>query len=104
MEKSELSKKATIYKISCDDYSYIGSTRQNIKRRYQMHKHNYKQYIKGRHNRCRLFDIFMCYDVDNTWIEALEELEDVDKKKIKERELYYIMNTKNSVNHNMPKV
>lgn len=93
-----------IYKIYSPNTEkvYIGSTCQLLKKRFNSHKYIYTQRLKGNtlSRFCKSYLIFEFGDVN---IELLEEFITDDAQKIKQRELYHILNNSpNCVNVQRP--
>ena len=85
---------ATIYKITstAGDKVYIGSTTQSLVVRWRVHK-------VRQHYNCTSKFLFDEYGVDTC---SMEEIEKVDLDKRFERERFWIENTENCVNRNVP--
>jgi hypothetical protein len=66
-----------IYKITNPsiNISYIGSTIKTIEQRLKKHITNYKEYLKGKYNHCRVFDLFRNNGVPICYIELIEAVE-----------------------------
>jgi len=101
MEEQQQPKTGRIYKISSPqtDNVYIGSTTKTLQERLQGHKTMYKAYQIVKNRFVSSFEIIKYGDVI---IELLEEIDYVDKKKLLERERYFIELTENTVNKCRP--
>jgi hypothetical protein len=88
-----MSRHIKIYKIYSQNTEkvYIGCTSQLLRKRFNSHKYIYRQRLKGNTigRFCKSYLIFECGDVK---IEVLEEFVTDDTQKIKQRELYHILN------------
>lgn len=95
--------KGIIYKISNSDRCYYGSTTQPLKRRIQQHTAHYTQYQKYKDiedktnvKRVSYLTAFEILKVEGHKCEIIEEVEDESndelKKKLFERETYYVEN------------
>ena len=87
---------ATIYKITstAGEKVYVGSTTQSLARRWGGHKAT-----QLRVHQCTSKILFEEYGIDTCSMEAIEK---VDHDKRVERERFWIENTENCVNHNIP--
>lgn len=84
-----------IYKlVGGGDEVYIGSTIQSLNRRFSSHKTDYK-----RGGGCSAEILFEKYGVNAVRIEMLEE---ITEDEMLHREKFYILNTANVVNKNIP--
>jgi hypothetical protein len=88
----------TIYKITstAGEKVYIGSTIRPLAERWSKHKADHK--VRQQY-RCTSQILFDEYGVDSC---SIEEIEKVDLDKRYERERFWIENTENCVNHNIP--
>jgi hypothetical protein len=85
---------ATIYRINGGDESYVGSTKNKPKYRFQEHKYDHK---RGRHT-CSSFILFEKYG-DKCTLEILEEC-NIQDRYLKESQ--WIKRTANAVNKASP--
>ena len=85
-----------IYSIRSHQTSdiYIGSTTQQLCRRFTNHKAHYKQWLNGQISYTTSFSIL---EYDDAYIELIEETEFKSKDELRQREGHYIRNT-NCVN------
>ncbi len=92
-----------IYKISSlqTDNVYIGSTKNDIEKRLKQHKWDYNKFLNNKSHYTTSFEIIKYNDAI---IELLEEIEYDDKKKLYERERYFIEALKNTVNKLRPTI
>ena len=79
-----------IYKIVDVGYNkcYIGSTCENLKKRFQRHKEKYIDYKKGK-TRCKFYTSFSLFDefgIDNCKIEWVEDYCCKNRKELEKRE------------------
>lgn len=94
--------KHKIYKIvnTVDDTCYVGCTTLSLASRLAIHKHQYKLYNEGKYRFMTSFGV-LSPDDEEYYIELLE-LFDGDKCDPKEKERYYIKNSENCINLNIP--
>lgn len=87
--------KGKIYKIVDVGYSkcYIGSTCESLSRRMTRHKATYKQYLNGRSNNIRSFELFDEFGFDNCKIELIEYYPCSTKEELHKREGFFIKET-----------
>jgi len=78
-----------IIRSKCTDEVYYGSTKQPLSIRLNNHRQQYKQYLKGKSNHCKSYDILKFADA---CIELVEEVTYENKKELLEREAFYIKN------------
>jgi hypothetical protein len=90
-----------IYKIVCNSSGkcYIGSTINTIKDRLDKHKCHYKKYLEGDYNFLTSFEILKN---GNYQILLLDEVKCESFKDLYEKERYYIENSVECVNKNIP--
>ena len=99
MNKHNIIKKGTIYKISSDktDMIYIGCTSNDIKKRFSVHKSHFKIWKNGNagYQTCmnKIFDLG-----GNVKIEKISEHHNIEKKKLLCLEMDLILNTPNTIN------
>lgn len=93
----EVFKKARIYKITSPntDKVYIGATRTGLNRRFTMHNMCFRSWQNGKQHLTTSFKILECGDAK---IELIEELKNVNKQQISEREAEAQRNTLHCVN------
>jgi len=84
----------SVYKIFSDSKVYIGSTKKKyVSSRISQHKWDYKT------NRITCNSKYILDEGEWSW-EIIEK--DIPIENLKERERYYIQNTENCINHNLP--
>lgn len=88
--------KGYVYRLSCGDDFYIGSTLRNLKKRLQDHKEKYK------HGNCKLYQFIRKVGFENMEIEVLEEVKYIDKLDVRKRERYYYDLLKPTLNEIAP--
>tara|TARA_R110002126_G_scaffold160128_2_gene307658 strand:- start:2724 stop:3200 length:477 start_codon:yes stop_codon:yes gene_type:complete len=81
-----------IYKITCGDETYYGSTAMTLRERMWAHKSNFKRWKKGVGGNCRSFTLFDRYGFENCPIELVEDYSCETKKELDIREDWYIKN------------
>jgi hypothetical protein len=100
----------TVYKIVCsldNNIVYIGSTFNQLRHRWQMHKSFYKSYLEGK-NRCiSIYTYFTKYGIDNFKIMKIKDYECYRENKADARHLHafeqlWINKTRNCINQNNP--
>ena len=80
-----------IYKITCGDETYYGSTAVTLKKRMWGHKGNYKRWKNNKNNdRYACYELFDKYGFDNCEIKLVEEYPCATKKELLIREDWYI--------------
>ena len=81
--------KGFIYRIydNTNGNVYYGSTFQRVSQRISDHRSNYKQYLKGKYNHVKSFDILKNDDYDYTTIEVVDC---ESKYELHNRERFYI--------------
>ena len=89
-----------IYRIVCNisNEIYIGSTCGSLSSRISSHKSSYKQSLKGNQFN-RPITSHKIIEKNNFWYDIVEEC---SKEDLLERERYYIENTENCINKNIP--
>jgi hypothetical protein len=89
-----------IYKLCSSNTTdvYIGSTTQKLKTRFYEHNKKFKLYNKGKYH---FVTSFLIIEKLNSYIIEIEKVVGT-KRQILERERYYIENTENSINKNIP--
>jgi hypothetical protein len=92
-------KNGKIYKIIDNAYTkmYIGSTTQQLSKRFSLHKSDYIRWKNNKHNKITVFDIFEEFGVDNCKIELIEECQCENRIQLLKKEGEYIQNN-NCVN------
>jgi|LakMenEpi03Aug12_release.lakeMendotaPanAssembly.Ray.scaffolds.fasta_scaffold1036812_2 hypothetical protein len=92
---------AKIYKLVSfqTDKIYIGSTCEALSLRKAKHKANYKMFVKSQKKYTTSFEILKLGDTD---IILLENCPCNSKEELHKRERYFIENTPNCVNKNIP--
>ncbi len=90
-----------IYKLVSyqSDNIYIGSTCQKLSKRKAEHKKDYKAFMNNKRNYATSFELIKHEDAD---IILLENCPCVNREELHKRERYYIENTENCVNKNLP--
>ena len=90
-----------LYRLKClsTNKQYIGSTLKPLRARLQQHEWFYRQNGQGRQQYYTSFEILKN---NNYEIELIEEFEFEDLLELKQREQYYILNSENVVNTNIP--
>ena len=88
-------KKGKIYKIVDIGYNkcYIGSTCESLSQRMARHRASYNQFLQGKSNEARSFEIFDDYGVENCKIELIEEFSCNNKDELRKREGHFIKTT-----------
>ena len=81
-----------IYKITCGDETYYGSTAMTLRERMWLHKSNYKRWKNGTDSKCACFNLFDKYGFDNCPIELVEDYSCETKKELLIREDWYMDN------------
>lgn len=85
-----------VYKLSCGDDCYIGSTLRPLKKRLQDHKERHKS------GRSKLYELMRKVGFDNFEVEIMEEVKYTDKKQVRMREKYYYDLLKPNLNEISP--
>lgn len=76
-----------IYKIiGPDDSKYIGSTTQELRKRFSSHKYGYTLWKNGRGHFITCFELFEKHGVDKCNIQLIEEFSCSNRKELEERE------------------
>jgi hypothetical protein len=92
-----------IYKLTCNetDDVYIGSTCEKLSVRKAKHHDKYKAFLRGTY---RFTTSFKLYEISNCVvdIELVELFPCNSKDELHAREKYWIQNTQNTVNKNLP--
>ena len=89
-----------IYKITCGDETYYGSTVMTLRERMWGHKSSYKRWKNGKNNdRYACFNLFDKYGFDNCPIELVEDYPCQTKKELLIREDWY-MDNNDCINEN----
>jgi hypothetical protein len=85
-----------VYKIipNQGDEVYIGSTINEIRKRFYNHKKNYLSYLSGKTTKTRVYDIFDKYGTDNVNIILIKEYHIVDRLHLEAYETLWISKTK----------
>ena len=93
--------KGKLYRLKClsTNKQYIGSTLKPLRTRLQQHEWFYRQNGQGRQQYYTSFEILKN---NNYEIELIEEFEFEHLLELKQREQYYILNSENVVNNNIP--
>jgi hypothetical protein len=93
---------AYIYKLRCKllNICYIGSTKKTLKQRSNEHKGAYNYFMK--HKKGVLTSSYKIIENNNYEILELEKCINITKKDLLTKEKYYIQNTENVVNKNIP--
>ena len=88
-----------IYKVCADGFDkvYVGSTRNTLKTRLNYHKDNHKSISQNKTACCVLFE-----DDRKPYIELIENYPCASKKELEARERYWLEQTPNAVNKNIP--
>ena len=88
--------KGKIYQIIDVGYSkcYIGSTCESLSRRMTRHKATYKQYLNGKSNHTKSFELFDEFGFDNCKIELIEYHPCSTREELHRREGFFIKDTK----------
>jgi hypothetical protein len=81
-----------IYKITCGDETYYGSTATTLRERMRLHKKEFKKWKKGVCSNCRSYTLFDKYGFENCPIELVEDYPCETKKELLIREDLYIKN------------
>ena len=85
---------AKIYHIIAPDGSkYIGSTTQEIYKRFTTHKSNYRSWKKGQHHFVTCYELFENDNIDNCVVELIENYPCNSKKELEKREGQLIQET-----------
>lgn len=87
--------KSYIYKIFSNDHTmnYYGLTTKTIQIRFEEHIKKYNQYTQQKtKDYCSSYQIFMNYNITDVTIQIVEEHENLQLYKLREREKYYIQN------------
>ena len=86
-----------IYRIVDNAYSkcYIGSTCEDIRKRFTRHKEHYIEFKKGKANRrfCTSYYLFDEFGVENCKVEWIEDYPCSCRKELEKQEGYYQKNT-----------
>ena len=98
----------TVYKIVCslnERIIYIGSTFNQLRHRWQMHKNGYNKYLHGKHRCVSIYPYFTKYGIDNFKIMKIKDYECYRENKADARHLHafeqlWINKTKGCVNKN----
>ena len=98
----------TVYKIICNvdsKFVYVGSTFNELRHRFQQHKANYKQWLKGGRDHLKIscFDHFKKYGLENFTVVRIKEYvcwceNKLDKKHLHVYEQLWINKTRNCCN------
>jgi hypothetical protein len=91
-----------IYRLKClsTNTQYIGSTLRSLRTRLHQHEWFYKHYNQG--TRSQFYTSFKILKRDNYIIELIEQVNFDHISELKQREQYYILNSENVVNNNIP--
>ena len=83
------------YKVSDIAYSkcYIGSTCEKLSVRLARHKASYNQYLQGKYNKNRCFELFGEFGINNCKIELIEYYPCDTKEELRKQEGVHIRNT-----------
>lgn len=94
---------SAIYKIESDQGGliYIGSTTQQLNKRFQKHLSQYKIWKSKKQRYTTSFEVFDKYGIENCQIILLESVNAKNKEELHAREAHYIK-TLECVNKNIP--
>lgn len=69
---------------------YIGSTYEPLSKRFSRHKSDYIRYINSKYSYCSSFDLFFKYDIEDCYIELIENVNCSCKEELRKKEGEYI--------------
>ena len=77
--------KGKIYKIVDVGYNkcYVGSTCESLSKRMERHRNSYNQYLQGKYNKARSFELFDEFGVENCKILLLQDYPCENKEQLR---------------------